>query len=617
MRIAAGLAACAILLFTRASAEPARAPDPAATSNIQSMARAAGAGKAVPSARFADAASWRSKNRASIIGVLPGPFDPTPQYVTTYRGNRIYVHVLDWQGKNNLTLPAILDRPVQKAWLLDSGGNVRVDQAPWGTLIVVPEEQRPNAADTVVVLEIPGNPAELHAPRLVKAAPDKPVILMADTAKFSPGIEYDRGPDWLANWTSVGQDIRWKVEAPRTGSYNVYLTYACAPGCGGAKIEIDSNRSNRLLLTTHQTKGVWTDWQAFERVRVPGKLQLKRGVNQIAIHALTKSATKEILRLYDMRLMSAQAEAAAQVGDRRAQAMKADTSWMHSAKYGLMMHWLPNTMPRSGDAKPYCQAVQDLDVNKLAETAREAGADYFIFTLAQRQFFPMALKAADEVMPGRTCNGRDLVRDLADAFAQRGIRFLLYYHHGVGDAEWARAAGFLARDKSRFFGHEAAILSEIGARYGTKLSGWWFDDRYPAQPFEQLDRAAKTGNPGRVVAFNSWIMPKSTGFQDYWAGEMGGELHPLPSSGIFDGHGPLAGLKPHILIYIDDPWLHGSKDTKIAPPLFTASQLIDFIRDTNAKGGPVTMNIGVYQDGTFSPETLKELETIREVIRKN
>lgn len=218
-------------------------------------------------------------------------------------------------------------------------------------------------------------------------------------------------------------------------------------------------------------------------------------------------------------------------------------------------------------------------------------------------------------MPGRTCHGRDLVADLADAFAARGIRFILYYHHGVGDADWARAAGFLAADKSRFFGHEAAILSEIGARYGTKLSGWWFDDRYPAQPFEQLDRAAKTGNPGRLVAFNSWIMPKSTDFQDYWAGEMGGELHPLPSSGLFDDHGPLAGLQPHVLIYIDDPWLHGSKDTRIAAPLFTASRLTDFIRDTNAKGGPVTMNIGVYQDGTFSPDTLKELEAIRKAIR--
>jgi hypothetical protein len=282
-----------------------------------------------------------------------------------------------------------------------------------------------------------------------------------------------------------------------------------------------------------------------------------------------------------------------------------------------MMHWLPNTMPAYGDAKPYCQAVRDLDVNKLAETVKQAGADYFIFSLAQRQFFPMPLRAADAVMPGRACAGRDLVRDLADAFTRRGIRFILYYHHGVGDADWARAAGFLSPDKSRFFGHEAAILSEIGARYGTKLSGWWFDDRYPAQPFEQLDHAAKTGNANRLVAFNSWIMPKSTDFQDFWAGEMGGELHQLPSSGTFNDHGPLAGLQPHILIYVDDPWLHGTKDTKIGPPLFTAAQLIDFIRDTNAKGGPVTMNIGVYQDGTFSRETLGELAAIRSAIRGN
>jgi hypothetical protein len=535
--------------------------------------------------------------------------------VTTYHGNRIYVHVLDWQGKNNLTLPAILDRPVIKAWLLATGIKVRVDQAPWGTLIVVPEEQRPNAADTVVVLQMSGSTADLRAPRPVQAIPDRPVILMGDTAKFSAGIEYDRGPDWLTNWTSTAQYIRWKVRTPTSGPYSVYLTYACAPGCAGAKIQIDANGSSQLVTATHQTRGIWKDWQAFERVRLQGKLRLKRGVNDIAVHAVRKSSTPNILRLYDMRLMSPEAEAAARAASMRARAMRADTNWMHGAKYGLMMHWLPNTMPRSGDAKPYCQAVQDLDVAKLADTVKRIGADYFIFTLAQRQFFPMPLRAADAVMPGRTCHGRDLVRDLADAFTRRGVRFILYYHHGVGDADWARAAGFLERDKSRFFGHEAAILSEIGARYGAKLAGWWFDDRYPAQPFERLDHAAKTGNPDRLVAFNSWIMPKSTDFQDYWAGEMGGELHPLPSHGVFDDHGPLAGLQPHILIYIDDPWLHGSKDTKISPPLFTASQLIDFIRDTNAKGGPVTMNIGVYQDGTFSSDTLRELETIRKAIR--
>jgi hypothetical protein len=59
---------------------------------------------------------------------------------------------------------------------------------------------------------------------------------------------------------------------------------------------------------------------------------------------------------------------------------------------------------------------------------------------------------------------------------------ILYYHHGVEAAEWSKASGFLKKDQSVFFGHEAAILTKVGKRYGTKVEGWWFDDRYPLQP---------------------------------------------------------------------------------------------------------------------------------------
>jgi hypothetical protein len=609
-----GVAAASSILLAAAPSS-AGAQTPAVTSSIQAAVRAVAAGKQLAHGQFAAARWWLSANRAAIIDARPGPFDPTPQYVTTYSAHRVYVHILDWQGKNNLTLPAILDRPVARAWLLESGRSVRVDQAPWGTLIVVPEEQRPNAADTIVVLEVPGSIEALRAPRLTRAAPDQPVVLMGDTAKLSPGIQYERGPDWLTDWTSTKDQIRWRVQAPSAGPYEVYLTYSCARGCEGAKVEISANGSSRVVATTHRTQGVWNDWQAFERVPVGGKLNLTRGVNEIVLRALKKSATPEILRLYQLQLVSPAAERAAKVASQRALAMRADASWMRSAKYGLMMHWLPNTTPRSGPAKPYCEAVRDLDVNRLAQTAKDAGADYFIFSLAQRQFFPMPLRAADAVLSGRTCDGRDLVKDLSEAFTRRGMRFILYYHHGVGDPDWARAAGFLASDKSRFFANEAAVLSEIGARYGTKLSGWWFDDRYPLQPFEELDRAAKTGNPNRLVAFNSWIMPKSTDFQDYWAGEMGGELHPLPSSGFFDDHGSAAGLQPHVLVFIDDPWLHGSTDAEIARPLFSNDQLITFVRDTNSKGGPVTLNIGVYQDGSVSPATLKQLQALKAALK--
>jgi hypothetical protein len=208
-----------------------------------------------------------------------------------------------------------------------------------------------------------------------------------------------------------------------------------------------------------------------------------------------------------------------------------------------------------------------------------------------------------------------LPRELADALAANGIKLILYYHHGVGDTEWSKASGFLQKDKSDFFLHEATILTEIGMRYGAKLAGWWFDDRYPLQPFEALDKAAKAGNPNRIVAFNSWILPKSTDFQDYWAAEIGGELTKLLEEGYFSEGGFAGGLQPHVLIFLDDPWVHGAADKPIRAPLFTDEQLTNYIIDCNRKGAAVTMNIGMYEDGTPSPATLKQLETIRKTVR--
>ena len=94
-----------------------------------------------------------SKYEESIYGMRRGPFDPTDQYVAPYGDNKIYIHVLDWKGKNNISQPAVTDRIVKKAWIMDdpsdadySWGFIR--QHPWGLLVVVPED-RQHQPDTI------------------------------------------------------------------------------------------------------------------------------------------------------------------------------------------------------------------------------------------------------------------------------------------------------------------------------------------------------------------------------------------------------------------------------------------------------------------------------------
>tara|TARA_B100001964_G_scaffold124694_1_gene138087 strand:- start:174 stop:623 length:450 start_codon:yes stop_codon:yes gene_type:complete len=135
----------------------------------------------------------------------------------------------------------------------------------------------------------------------------------------------------------------------------------------------------------------------------------------------------------------------------------------------------------------------------------------------------------------------------------------------------------LNKDKSQFFKNEANILTEISLRYGKKVAGFWFDDHNPMQPFEKLYRATKAGNPDRIVAWNSWILPISTKFQDYYVGEFGGALI-LPDTSYFGKSGPAGGLQPHGMIFGDDPWHHDHPDTNIEPPRFATKQLVDYVK---------------------------------------
>lgn len=564
-------------------------------------------------ARTPEVAQWLSKNRESIEGTRGGPFDATKQYVSTYAGHNIYVHVLDWNGKNNLFLPSIIDQPIVKAALFH-GPPVRVDQYPWGTLVVVPTEMRPNNIDTIIVLRLTGDPGELAQPRIINENPIRGIMLRGDSAKLYGGLRYNQAPDWIENWKSLRDYVTWRVRTRTAGDYEIAMTYSCAPGCGGSTFEILAG-SSKVAGTLRETSGMFGGWMNFEEVPQQGTLHLRKGINEITLRATSKSKTDEILRLYALYLFTPKEKGWLAKGAERARQQRAPTAWFRAAKYGLMVHWGAASQPRSGPQEPFCEAVRDFDVQRFAGMVQETGAAYLIFTLTHGiHAFPLPLKSVDAVLPGRTCS-RDLPGDLANVLTKRGIKLIVYYDDGVGDPKWSKASGFLREDKSIFFEHEAAILREVGLRYGSKLAGWWFDNRYPLQHFEELDKAAKAGNPGRIVAFNSWIMPKSTNFQDYWAGEVGGSLLPLPEKGFFNDHGPQSGLQPHVLIFLDDPWMHARPNTPIHSPLYSDQALATYVTDCNQKGAPVTMNIGVYQDGAPSPATLDQLKYVRAAIR--
>ena len=95
---------------------------------------------------------WTAKYGDSIYGTRGGPVAPQSWGVTTHKGNRVYVHIMDAEAKSGEAIRLDgLGAKIKSAKLMSNGSAVRFDAA--ANTIYVPPSSR-DAIDTVVVLEV-------------------------------------------------------------------------------------------------------------------------------------------------------------------------------------------------------------------------------------------------------------------------------------------------------------------------------------------------------------------------------------------------------------------------------------------------------------------------------
>ena len=426
------------------------------------------------------------------------------------------------------------------------------------------------------------------------------------------------GPPWgMQHWSNIDQSLTWEVDVAKAGDYEVSILYLCPPGGAGSELEVAAeNNPQKATLATRVTGNAWRN-PGWELQEMKGLLSLKAGRTQVSLRATKKSGdADEIIELRSLELVL---PAVRDNLEARAKKLKADTRWMVEAKYGLMTHWTPRVQPRHGPQKPYCDAVRDFDVDAYVKMVQDTGAGYLVFTTGWGGFwFPAPIRSINQAIPGRGCD-RDLVMELADALAKHNIKLILYWGWNIGIPDYRDAWGDKLSDWPPKL---AAFLEEIGSRYGTKVSGFFFDGGYESQvypysfPFEMITKAAKTGNPNRAISYNNWIFPKITSFEDYWIGESAHDLLPPPGSAAFERGGPQEGMQAHLNTFLDDfDWCHTRPDTDMLPPWHTTEQLVSYVYEAVSEKTVPSINIAIYQDGSVQDATLKQMEAVRKAIR--
>ncbi len=272
--------------------------------------------------------------------------------------------------------------------------------------------------------------------------------------------------------------------------------------------------------------------------------------------------------------------------------------WLKEARIGAFMHFLP------GDAAQFPK-VNDFDVAALATQLDGIGAKYLVFTLGQNSGWFNAPNATYErisgYQTGERCARRDLPLDLHRALQAKGIRLMLYLPCQApnNDPRAQKAFGLRQGPSDQpidlaFAKQWAEVIHEWSARYGDKVSGWWFDGGYQGVGFnEDMARiyadAVKRGNPKAIVTFNPGVrLIRHTRAEDYTAGELNEPFNVVPTARWVDGS------QWHALSFLGSQW--GRRDVRQPTELWRA-----WFQKVTKQGGAVTLDMGPNWDPNAGP----------------
>ncbi|MGO9874120.1 MAG: alpha-L-fucosidase [Acidimicrobiia bacterium] len=301
--------------------------------------------------------------------------------------------------------------------------------------------------------------------------------------------------------------------------------------------------------------------------------------------------------------------------------------WFDQARFGMFIHWdhasqhgLEVSWPMVGGvfSLPRCQSVTPdeyhglaasfdpaaFDAADLARRAREAGMRYVVFTTRHHNGFSMFDSALSDHTVMHSPYGRDIVRDVADAFRAEGLRIGFYY--SLSDWHHPDYPAFREEDKpylpglspprpapeqaDRFRGYLFGQLRELLTNYGP-VDVLWFDGQWERSPgwwrVDEIAALARELQPGIL------INDRLPGHGDFLTPE---QFVP-----------PIApGERWETCFTMNDSWGWNPDDTNYK----SARAIVHALCETAGRGGNFLLNVSPRGDGALPAEQIERLDAV-------
>lgn len=303
-------------------------------------------------------------------------------------------------------------------------------------------------------------------------------------------------------------------------------------------------------------------------------------------------------------------------------------AWMVNAHWGVMNHyladWIARTTHQPMTIERWNSLVDHFDVEALAEQLKSVGAGYYQISIGQNSGYYLSPNATYDRLTGITpskCSHRDLVADLYEALHKRGIRLMVYLPSGApgGDTAARQALQWeTGPHRNREFQTRwEAVIREWSTRWGTKVSGWWFDGCYwpnamyrsdDAPNFASFAAAARAGNPDSAIAFNPGVYHRilpMTPHQDFTAGEID---NPALIEIKRQTGSHLDGAQIQVLSHLGEQWGMGA-------PRFQTAQIVEWSQKLVKANGAITWDVPVQPGGTMAPEFMEQLAALGKSLK--